>query len=257
MRKRTQLASGIIAITVLMALNSVAPLPWKGQNFMHWVFAQVGQNIDRRPRITAWGAVAFAAGIGTVIGSTCFLFAAETGLTGNPFFYLITTTVLALFLDLARAWLWFWAKPKLIRRLTVAGYEAIKHQAWWVASKLTPSDYRRMVEFDFDWFNAYRRCAAITIACSATAVAMSQASLSDTDSARWALDLPRWTQMGPDWMIPTLVGGLVMTILTLSRETTIRAVVSGRHLYQRSPDPQQPLLRFIAGSNRSRPGSRR
>ena len=223
---------------------------------MCWVFGQVGKNIDRRPQFTACGAVVFATGIGTVIGSACFLFAAKPRLTGNPFFYLITTTVLALFLDLAPAWLWFWTKPGLTKRLEDSGYEAIRSQAWGVTSKLTMSDYRRMVTFDFDWFNAYRRCAAVTIACSATAVAMSQAYLSDMASAQWALRLPTWSQIGPDWLFPTIVGGLVIFMLTLSRETTIRAVWKGKHLYQQPTGPQQVFFNSIAVNNRRRQARR-
>ena len=182
MRRKVQLASGIIAIAILISLTSMVP-PWAGKRVLQWCFELAGRNIDRRPRFTAWGAVVFATGIGLAVGSSCFLFATQTGLTKNPFFYLITTTVLAIFLDLIRSWAWFWIKPWLTKRLTDAGYESIKDQAWWSASRLTQSDYRRMVNFDFDWFNAYRQCIAITIACSAIAVAMSQTTASgDTSS---------------------------------------------------------------------------
>ena len=252
MRKKVQLASGIIAIAVLISLISVVPLPWKGRKFLQWCFELAGRNIDRRPRFTSWGAVAFAAGIGIAVGSSCFLFAAQTGLTENPLFYLITTTVLALFLDLIRSWAWFWVKPWLTERLTDGGYEAVKDQAWWSATKLTQNDYRRMVNFDFGWFDAYRRCIAITVACSAVAVAMARVTPSDNNSSQWILSLPNWTQMGPDWLMPTAVGGLVMTILTLSQETTIHAVVHGRHLYQRPPDPQTAVFRSITESKKRR-----
>ena len=252
MRRKAQLASGIIAIAILISLTSVVPLPWKGKKFLQWCFELAGKNIDHRPRLSAWGAVALASGIGIAIGSSCFLFATQTGLTKNPFFYLITTTVLALCLDLIRSWAWFWTKPRLTERLSDGGYEAIKDQAWWIASKLNQNDYRRMVNFDFDWFNAYRRCAAITIACSAIAVAMSQATPPDDTSSQWILSLPNWTQMGPEWLMPTVAGGLVMTILTLSQETTIHAVVRGRHLYQQPPDPQLAALRSITKSKKQR-----
>ena len=256
MRMKVQLASGIIAIAILISLISVVPLPWQGKKFLQWCFELAGKNIDRRPRFSAWGAVAIASGIGIAIGSFCFLFATQTGLTKNPFFYLITTTALALFLDLMRSWAWFWTKPWLTERLTDSGYEAIKDQAWWSASKLNQNDYRRMVNFDFGWFNTYRRCTAITIACSAIAVAMSQVTPPDDTSSQWILSLPNWTQMGPDWLMPTVAGGLVMTILTLSEETTIHAVVRGHHLYQRPPDHQSAAFQSIA-ENKKRRGTRK
>ncbi len=252
MRKEARLACGIIAIIIILSTTSIVPLPWKGQKFIYWIFEQVGRNLDRWPRLTACGSVGFAALIGTVIGSTCFLFAAQTGLTANPLFYLITTTVFALFLDLIRAWVWFWIKPKLTDRLKDSGYEAIRNQAWWVTSKLNQTDYRRMVAFDFDWFNAYRKCAAVAIACSATAVVMSQASTAGVDPAQWVLRLPSWTQAGPDWLFPTIVGALVMAMLTLTRETTIHAIWKGRHLYQRPPDLQHTAMNVIATRKRHR-----
>ena len=179
-----------------------------------WIGERSASWLDRYPRYTAFGHLAFATLTGFTIGLIASWLVAElqTGLS-EPYPYIVNVMALLL-LQTVVSWLWFFIKP-FVDHIIRSGRIAVVRRRSVIAASADTLQFP--VKYDQGTMLKTVMVLETTLATYLTS---------------HPIEPPDLFGMPMHMVVLAILGGAAMAMLTLSQTTIIHAMVRGKHWYQ-------------------------